>query len=206
MELYRNGYSVLDQHSPVATCDWLDRLMLTQIQSTSGTTAASFSSPEAYDLLTMATLVIEMPFLPHPVVFDEKCYPSVPPHMPITAMEMLSASGIITETIDSNNNLIMEFNLTGKPFSGQALGLIVDWETELDNPCEEMYHRLAHDNIRGRGTTDITLKPNLQEKEKLDRILKTPGDHIRADDKDLMFRFRYRLCIPVFWQFLMWLL
>lgn len=190
--------------------DWLDRLVLAQAQSgvavarqqnlasTAGSESPSGgrggASPEMQDLYSFCCLVVDMPMFPHPVLHEEKHYPSVTPHMPDVAFQMLSVSdGVGPRSIFTTDrgDSAYEFNLIGKPFSGEALRHIVDWEMETDNPCEAMYRRLAHDTIRGRGGAgDASVKPNLEEKERLDRILRTPGDHMRSEDKDLMYRFR----------------
>lgn len=155
-------------------------------------------SPEMQDLYSYCCLVVDMPMFPHPVLHEEKLYPSVTPHLPDVAFQMLTVSGGMgprtTYTTDRGEP-VYEFNLIGKQFSGEAFRHIVDWDMEAENPCEDLYRRLAHDTIRRGGAGDTTVKPNLQEKERLDKILRTPapGDHMRAEDKDLMYRFRYVL-------------
>jgi hypothetical protein len=213
--------------------DWLDRLVLAQIQSsiaigrktsnsldenpslrsrpldtsdnsthssnsTSTVETPPILSPEIQDLYSYCCLIVNLPMFPHPVLFEEKLYPTVAPHLPHVAAQILSVGEGSGRTIkyDDKRGPIYEFNLMGKPFSGQALRQIVDWDMDADNPCENMYRRLAHDTIRGRGGADITAKPNLKEKERLDTILNTPGDHLKPEDKDLMYRFRYvALCL-----------
>jgi hypothetical protein len=202
--------------------DWLDRLVLAQIQSSIATGRKSSNSldenpamktridssdnsspsvslesppilsPEIQDLYSYCCLVVNLPMFPHPVLFEEKLYPAVAPHLPHVAAQILSVGEGSGRTIkyDDKRGPIYEFNLMGKPFSGQALRQIVDWDMDADNPCENMYRRLAHDTIRGRGGADITAKPNLKEKERLDTILNTPGDHLKPEDKDLMYQFR----------------
>jgi hypothetical protein len=155
-------------------------------------------SPEMQDLYSFCCLVVDMPMFPHPVLYEEKLYPSVTPHLPEVAFQMLTVTAGTgprnTYTTDRGET-VFEFNLIGKQFSGEAFRHIVDWEMEADNPCEDLYRRLAHDTIRRGGAGDSTVKPNLQEKDRLDKILSTPapGDHMRAEDKDLMYRFRYVL-------------
>jgi len=70
---------------------------------------------------------------------------------------------------------------------------IEDWEIGQDNPCEDQHRKLAHHSKRG--AADISLKPNLQEKQQLERIVHLPtfGDQLKLDEKDLVFRFRYYL-------------
>ncbi len=179
--------------------------MLKQIQSNVGFSRRDLSgnneddavtmkaySPEEEDLNTYCCLIIDMPLFPFPVLHHEASYPSVPPHLPDVALAMLSVKGgAMTELQTEAGEPFYEFNLQGIQFSGQALGHIMDWDIESDsNPCEEMYRRIAHDFFRGRGGVDPQLKPNLKEKEGIDKILNTPGDHMKAEDKDLLFRFR----------------
>ena len=191
--------------------DWLDKLTLLQLQASCAMEdnfvdsannnellnrnafAEECVSTEKQDLQSYAFLVIDLPLFPHTVLFDEKCTPAPSPHIPRTSLAMLAVrDGPRSDFENDNGHTIYEFNLTGRNFSGQALQQVVDWEMELaaDNPCEDMHRRLAHDSTRGLGGRDQAIKPNLQEKDKLDRILTTPGDHLRTEDKDLLFRFR----------------
>lgn len=152
-------------------------------------------SPEEDDLSKYCCLIIDMPVFPYPILYDEKCYPSVTPHMPALALEMLSVKGgALNEYLTESGERVFDFNVAGRQFSGQAFGYLVDWDMDSDiNPCEDMYRRLAHDTIRGRGGFDPEVKPNLKEKERIDTILNAPGDHLKTEDKDLLYRFRYFL-------------
>jgi len=88
---------------------------------------------------------------------------------------------------------IIEFNVTSKAFHGSLLTCITDWEVGQDNPCEDQHRKLAHNSHRS--SADPSLKPNLQEKQQLERIIQLPafGDQLRMDEKDLLFKFRYFL-------------
>lgn len=201
--------------------EWLDKLMLKQIQSNIAARNYDYNntnnnqddtidyesnyymsnmkalSPEEEDLSTYCCLVIDMPIFPYPVLYEENSYPSVVAHMPEVANAMLCVKGgAMSEYQTDTGDRVYEYNLVGKPFSGQALGYIVDWDVDVDtNPCEDMYRRLAHDAIRGRGGFDPEVKPNIKEKERIDMILNTPGDHIKSEDKDLLYKFRYILLL-----------
>lgn len=186
--------------------DWLDRLTLAQLQqsqSAAGGLSSSSSvnnnknkcsnaeeeSTESQDLHSFALLVVDLPLFPHKVLFEERCAPAATPHTPLTSLAMLADAGTAYE--NDKGDTIFEFNLTGRNFSGQALQQVVDWEMEMDadNPCEDMYRRLAHHTLC-RGGSDHHIKPNLQEKERLDKILHAPGDHLKTEEKDLLYRFR----------------
>ena len=154
----------------------------------SGVSTAAHTT-ESQDLNSFAILVVDLPLFPHKVLFEERCAPAATPHTPLTSLAMLADAGTAYE--NDKGDTIYEFNLTGRNFSGQALQQVVDWEMEMDvdNPCEDMYRRLAH-HTRCRGGSDHHIKPNLQEKERLDKILHAPGDHMKTEEKDLLYRFR----------------
>jgi len=88
---------------------------------------------------------------------------------------------------------MIEFNISTKSFHGSMLNSITDWELGLENPCEDQHRKLVPHSVRG--TSDPNLKPNLKEKQQLERIIQLPtfGDQLRLDDKDLLFKFRYYL-------------
>lgn len=188
--------------------DWLDRLSLAQLSTTASMGIvhglkdieyncvgdSTSHTTESIDLHSFALLVVDLPLFPHDVIFNEKCAPAAIPHTPRTSLAMLAVrDGPRTAYERDSGDTLYEFNLTGRNFSGQALQQVVDWEMEMeaDSPCEDMYRRLAHDSIRGRGGSDQAIKPNLQEKERLDKVLHAPGDHMKTEEKDLLYRFRY---------------
>ena len=75
--------------------------------------------------------------------------------------------------------------------SNIALLEVLDWECEQDNPVEDKYRTLAHEMLRG--IVDPELKPNKAQKGMIDRILISPGHHLRREEKDLLWRFRFSL-------------
>jgi len=81
---------------------------------------------------------------------------------------------------------------------GSELCAVYDCEAESDNPIEDKYRRLAHDKLRGGaagtgGGVDIALKPNKEEREKIEALLASPSDHLRIEEKDLLWTFRHFL-------------
>ena len=54
-------------------------------------------------------------------------------------------------------------------FNPASLCGVADWDLDADNLAEEQYRCIAHDIIRGAANPGI--KPNLQDKEKIDRIV-----------------------------------
>ena len=105
---------------------------------------------------------------------------------------------------------------------GWELSLIHDCEAEASNPVESKYvlasrmlwiinsaptnqshtstppthtpHRyrkLAHDKIRG--ALNPNLKPNKEERERIEALLGSPSDQLRMEEKDLLWAFRHSL-------------
>ncbi len=73
------------------------------------------------------------------------------------------------------------------------LPVVMDWEVEEDNPVELKYRKLAHSLLRG--ASDPNLKPNRDERQLIDAIINSPalGDHLRMEEKDLLWKFRHAL-------------
>lgn len=53
------------------------------------------------------------------------------------------------------------------------------------------YRKLAHDKFRG--IRDPSLKPNKEERERIEAIVASPSDHLRVEDKDLLWTFQFSL-------------
>ena len=77
------------------------------------------------------------------------------------------------------------------PFNGSCLKVIADWDMEVENLAEQQYRTLAHDTLRG--TADPSAKPNVEEKERIDRIVNAAGTTLKYEERDLLYRFRYFL-------------
>ena len=67
----------------------------------------------------------------------------------------------------------------------------LDYENENDNPVEDKYRTLAHDLLRG--LVDPALKPDREQRAKLDAIIDSPSHHPTREEKDLLWRFRFSL-------------
>lgn len=200
--------------------DWLDRLTIQQIQYVLGLNAprgqhedTSHLSKEAFihgcsneenEVYTRCWLVVEMPLLLHPVVHEEKVYPTTSALMsssPYISSSIQNASGthngaVNNSCVTETERGILEFCIAGKEFSPMLLTCTKDWEFEQDNLYEEQYRRMERDAHRGGAEDSLTAamkKPNIQEKERIDRILTATGNHLEFSDKDLLFSFRYTL-------------
>jgi len=168
--------------------DWLDRFTISQIQSTLSSTLVRGSSsgkswgcsPEELDLQTFCSLVIELPMLPHDVLHDERLYQTVTAHVLPNSFNA-----------DIGEGGVFEFNLTNRPFS--SLNIIADWDKDQPNLCEIQYRCLAHDMLRG--SADPGIKPNLQDKERIDKIVQDARYNVAniSEEMDLLYKFRYTL-------------
>jgi phosphatidylinositol 3-kinase len=115
------------------------------------------------------------------------------PHIARSNIKKLEES-LIKDNLSSSNNVI-EFTLNNK-FNANCFNVIADWESyniDTNNIYEDQHRHLSHSNNL-RGSHDITLKPNLQEKEKINKILHyNILTQLNTDDMDLIFKFRYTL-------------
>ena len=69
------------------------------------------------DLLTYCCLVLELPAYPHPVLHEERTYPTVSAHVPPTSLSDI-ASNCVNE-VDSSGTL--EFTIQGRQAGRQAV-------------------------------------------------------------------------------------
>ena len=98
---------------------------------------------------------------------------------------------------------ILEFSLLGGPvgggaslggpaaFTGASLCVIADWDIDQENLAEQQYRCLAHDILRGK--LDTSVKPSLEDKGKIEKILNAAGTHMVFEEMDLLYRYRYFL-------------
>jgi hypothetical protein len=199
-------------------------------------------SSEERILRSLFCLIIELPFPPHPILFEEKLNTGVTPHFPpSTLAQMMPAGcGVVIEKESEKNKVeseknhrndsplskernvvpstILEFSLlgglpgaggTGPSFGGQnlyggtssfggssvftgaSLCVIADWDMDQENLAEQQYRCLAHHILRGK--LDPSVKPGLEDKIKIDKILNATGTHMVFEEMDLLYKFRYFL-------------
>ncbi len=149
--------------------------------------------PDLESIVTNHHLIIDLPRFPFPVIFEEKYYSKVPPHVPysrITEFEPLlnKDHDSIYSARQANN---INFDLITQQIPGGALKCIADWDMLLESPVEEQYLRLS--KLSRRGQVDPNTKPNQKEREYIAAIVRTPGNNLTLKDKELLFRFRFCL-------------
>lgn len=178
--------------------EWLDRFMASRLLNASQESYASAlqqvrtteelwgRSLERLEMQKYSYLVIEMPMLFHPVLHEERQYAAVEPHCPPTSLQ-----DVLSKCIVESDHNTMEFSLVGRPFDASWLTIVADWDMDQENLCEEQNRRLTH-NVR-RGTADSTVKPNKDQKLRIDKIISAVGNLMSTDEMDFLYRFRYSL-------------
>ncbi|CAM9225302.1 unnamed protein product [Ectocarpus fasciculatus] len=204
-ESYQTTKSRLEV-SKAPRVDWLDRLTVAAIEcnrkanervEADGCGArSSLSGPAtvrapAHVLHQYCYLDIELPTFSLPVLYEDSGSGShvATAYCPGYYFDTFVAPG---GCMVENERGVYEFNLQDRIFSGQSLCNVVDWDMTMDNAAEDMF-RILTQNDSSRGTSDPNLKPDLQEKEKLDSIIRSPGDSMKPADMDLIYKFRYAL-------------
>lgn len=167
-------------------------------------------------------LVLEMPCFAHPIIHEERPYPGVPggggggtgaggggggsggalmigaagaaqqaqavAPMPTTAAA--AGDGEAAGGMGEGGRSWGDSDLLAGGGSGAFL-LVSDFEMEEDNPVEHKYRKLAHDQLRG--LVDPELKPNRDERHRIDDLVAGRQDHLAMEEKDLLWKFRYCL-------------
>ncbi|CAM9241184.1 unnamed protein product, partial [Choristocarpus tenellus] len=212
------------QLGAVDRADWLDPASLARVEQLTTALAdpAKLRSHKAYQsevetlLRSKPFMVIELPYFAHPVIHEERPYPGVSAVAAAAAKTAMAAGGglVVTPMTSPTSTSSTSLPTTGHegiitgalgeggnnpPWEGDVLGggaaflAVADYETEEDNPVEQKYRKLAHDQLRG--LVDLELKPNLDERQRIDAIVSSHalGDNLKMEEKDLLWRFRYCL-------------
>jgi hypothetical protein len=130
--------------------------------------------------------------LQHPVLFEEREYKTraFQSHMGMQGRGERTQGARAEDTSSSGGG-------GGGRAGGWAKGrinefhIVSDWEPEMENPAEDKYRKIMHQQIRG--LVDPSLKPNTDEREAIDRIIRDPSDNLENSAKDLLWKFRFSL-------------
>lgn len=168
-------------------------------------------------------LVLEMPCFAHPIIHEERPYPGVPggggggsgatggggggaagtaQQVPMAAAAAaVAADGTLaTAAAAADGEAVGGMGEGGRSWGASdllagggsgAFLLVSDFEMEEDNPVEHKYRKLAHDQLRG--LVDPELKPNRDERHRIDDLVAGRQDHLAMEEKDLLWKFRYCL-------------
>ena len=132
------------------------------------------------------TLYIELPRFDHPIVWADHEYPPPPissypqsaPMNPHSALKPIPEVRLGPGIEDANGDGVIRIY---DPEVGQS-----------GNPCEDKHRRLIRSHRTG--IMDRDLKPNPKNRDELNNILSyEPTQDLTAEEKDLVWRFRYYL-------------
>jgi phosphatidylinositol 3-kinase len=172
--------------------EWLDRMLLTKLESSQVDQQREMEeswgqSIKRTEMQKFSYLIVEFPSLTYPIIHEERQYQNaaVQAHCPPTSMQ-----DVLRELTTVTDN-IMDFTLNARNFNPACLTIVVDWDMDADNLYEEQNRRLNH-NAR-RGTADSTVKPNKDQKKRLDSIINSVQNTMSTEDMDFLYRFRYSL-------------
>ncbi|CRG87632.1 phosphatidylinositol 3-kinase [Talaromyces islandicus] len=134
-------------------------------------------------------LYVEFPRFDHPIIWADHDYPAPPvssyaqhaqtnqhvPHKPPPEVQLGPG---IEDTLEAGNNRVVRVY---DPEAGQP-----------GNPCEDKHRRLVRSHRTG--SMDRDLKPNPKNRDELNVIISYgPAHELTAEEKDLIWRFRFYL-------------
>ena len=95
----------------------------------------------------------------------------------------------------TRGNSVMSPEAINEMYWKESLNLIVDPDlhNKAPNPAEVKYRRLARGILQKGYLTDMNLKPNKQERERLQNIFKSHKNSISTLDRDILWKFRHSL-------------
>jgi phosphatidylinositol 3-kinase len=129
-----------------------------------------------------AWLVVELPVFDIPILYEETFYP-IPQH---------GVCGVVSPVdLAAYRKRTDLYGDSKAVFDPMQLVLFLDYENESDNPVEDKYRTLAHDLLRG--LVDPALKPDREQRNRLNSIIDSPSHHPTREEKDLLWRFRFSL-------------
>lgn len=200
--------------------DWLDPVSLSRVDRLVAALAdpeelrkhRAYQTEAEAGLRTSPTLILEMPYFAHPIIHEERPYPGVPGGgggAPGGGSGI--GGGAPTDRMTTNGATVVGGSGggggggAGWGEGGRSWGasdlltaggsdaflLVSDYEMEEDNPVEHKYRKLAHDQLRG--LVDPELKPNRDERHRIDELVADRQDHLKMEDRDLLWKFRYCL-------------
>jgi phosphatidylinositol 3-kinase len=162
--------------------DWLDQLMFERMQSMENAVTplpdsfrATIGGPDSGIFM-----LVELPFFGDDVLYEENAYNITAGH---TLKQMPSYSNSY-ESIDSQD-------AGGGVWWSEHLLVVDDPGLDAPNPVEAKHRKLTRDMLRG--LIDPNLKPNIEERAKLEQVIEAPGYDLTNEQKDLLWRFRYSL-------------
>ncbi|EQC34632.1 hypothetical protein SDRG_07953 [Saprolegnia diclina VS20] len=177
-----------DRHE-MLRLDWVDRITnrrIARMRSNAECPGPKEEFPSYIHVRNDPCLWIDLPYFGHPVVYEEEPYPIRNANLYGDAATRPPAS-LAGETPAAHPRSLSRIDNT----TDSALVAVWDPDLAEDNPAERKYRKLARDILRG--SIDPNLKPNREEKFRIDKLLGSSSDHLKNDEKDLLWKFRYTL-------------
>ena len=178
--------------------DWLDTLAEERL----GNMPLNFDRPELCLQHSGASwLIIELPIFDHSVVHEEQLYiPEAAGGAASAERHSMAAVFSDKSATDSDPLAPARTHLdTGwvDCWPGAALSAVAD-PADMGlgpafNPIENKHHKLARTASRTNAIIARGLKPNKGERERLRAILSSTSDDLQADEKEILWKFRYTL-------------
>jgi len=166
-----------------------------KLQRLAAAASEHYQEPLQQEMARYAFLVLELPSLPVQVIHEEKQYTSVTPHVP--PMGQLDLAPYMldggADAGDVDSDAIIEFNLAGRPFNASVLTVVPDWDMGQTNLSEDLNRKLNFNARRGNTLLDASVKPNLSERDRLERVVQAVVGSLTSDEMDLLYKFRYSL-------------
>lgn len=80
--------------------------------------------------------------------------------------------------------------MVGRPFNAALLTVVPDWDLGQVNLSEDLNRRLNHNARRVNALLDASVKPNLSERDRLERIIQmqSVSGILSGEDLDLLYR------------------
>lgn len=127
-----------------------------------------------------ACMWMEFPYFGYPVLLEEELYSNQ------TLLHQSVQERVVSEDWDPVVFPGMEGEM-------ESLNTSRIWDPEigLENPAEWKYRKLTKGILRG--AIDPNLKPNKEERAKLNEIMANPNDVLRNEERDLLWKFRFTL-------------
>lgn len=178
------------------TVDLVDRRCLPQAMPGFEGSEESFArqAQEALEASGFVWTSVQLPTLCHPVVFSEPRYDR----------EMEVPSGVLAAplsedvpmnsllALDSADWMLQPFTLTGGKQELRVFKGFVDYDAQQEHPALLKSLRLARSSRASR-IKDRDVRPNADELQRLNELIRRPRRQFSAEEKQLLFRFRWSL-------------
>lgn len=139
-------------------------------------------------------LSLQLPELPHPVVFAESQY-GQDLELPLGVLAASRAQEVEKKDLDALRSvgwLLKPIPTAGSAPSGRSFKCFVDEGALVEHPAVLKQWRLGRGHSRAM-VKDRDARPSADELRRLAELVRRPRRHLSSEEKDLLFRFRWSL-------------